>query len=284
MVSMWKGAVVILLFSVLLVWLQYPRKVSQKEYDNQIKDKVVLLCGASSGIGEQLAYKLGAQGAKMLLVARTQSKLDKVKEGAIKAGAKRVETFSYDFSDVENSGKVVAKTIELFGKLDYLVLNHAAMVSAFLMNNDRHQDPKFISRMFRINALSFYELTFKALPHLESSKGHIFATSSMGGETPFSLGTIYSSTKFALNGFFYSLQQELLARKSPVGVTVGALGLIVTEDLSTLLSDNIDIFPEFSRGDVRECATGMMDSLVLRPRTFTYPVMANKLQRIMWYV
>ena len=279
---MWKGAVVILLLSVLLVWLQYPRKVSQKEYDNQIKDKVVLLCGASSGIGEQLAYKLGAQGAQMLLVARTQSKLDKVKEGAIKAGAKRVETFSYDFSDVENSGKVVAKTIELFGKLDYLVLNHAALVSAFVINNERHQDPNYISRMFRINALSHYELTFKALPHLESSKGHIFITSSMSGEHPASYMNIYVSTKHAVNGFFYSLQQELLARKSPVGVTVGALGFIVTEDLGAILGQDIDLFPEFARGDVRECATGMMDSLILRPRTFTYPFIANKLERLLW--
>ena len=277
-----KGAAVILLLSVLLVWLQYPKKVSQKEYDNQIKDKVVLLCGASSGIGEQLAYKLGAQGAQMLLVARTQSKLDKVKEGAIKAGAKRVETFSYDFSDVENSGNVVAKTIKLFGKLDYLVLNHAAMVSGFLISNERYQDPKFISRMFDINVLSFYQLTFRALPYLEKSKGHIFATSSMSGEVPGAISNLYTSTKHALNGFVYSLQQELLARKSPVGVTVGAFGLIVTDDMKAMLGENLDLTPGFARGDVDECAVGMMDSLITRPRTFTYPLMAGKMLRMFW--
>ena len=96
---------------------------------------VILICGASSGIGEELAYQAAEKGANLVLVARSEDKLLRVKERALEKGATAVEIIPYDFSQVEGSGVVVSKTLEMFRKLDYLVLNHVgAPLGPFLSN------------------------------------------------------------------------------------------------------------------------------------------------------
>ena len=244
---------------------------------------VVLICGASSGIGEELAYQLAGQQANLVLVARTRDKLLRVQEGALARGAANVEIIQFDFSNAADSAVVVERTIERFGKLDYLVLNHAAMFYGAFLAFPHQQEQEFIERVFRVNVLSQIQITVRALPYLEASSGHVFVTSSIAGELPFTYGIhLYSSSKHALNGFFYSLQQELLARESPVSLTIGALGPIWTGDMELLMKD--DALPVKSvSGSVEDCAEGIVQAYFTRPSTWTFPKPANYLMRAMWY-
>ena len=195
-----------------------------------------------------------------------------------------VRTIAFDFSDVNGSGSVVDQTVEWFGKLDYLVANHAALVNGPFLLLPHTQEPDFINRIFRVNVLSHIELTLKALPHLEKSDGHIYITSSTLGEAPFYSMLVYSSTKHAMNGFFYSLQQELIAKESNVALTIGALGLIKTKAIAA--ENEMDSFnmPEFFIGDLKECARGMVEAYVTRPTTMDYPIVAAKMFRLNWFL
>lgn len=258
---------------------------SDEKLSSHFKEKVVLICGASSGIGEELAYQLARYDTKLVLVARNQEKLDHVKEGVMKLGNMNVKTISFDFSDVKDSSRVINQTVAWYGKLDYLVSNHAAMISGAFLAFPHQQNPEYLEQIFRINLFSQIELAIHAIPLLEASNGHMFFTSSIAGEVPFYVNSIYCSTKHAMNGFFYSLQQELIAKESKVSLTIGAFGLILTNDLKAVFesANTLKRIPSYAVGDVKECAHGMVESYVKRPQTMTYPQVANYLMRFLWY-
>ena len=244
--------------------------------------QVVLVCGASSGIGEELAYQLAAKHCQLILVARTESKLLRVKEGAIKAGSPRVEVIAYDFSNIKKCvSSVLYKTIEMFGRLDYLILNHGLMPNGPFLGFSKQQDPDFIQKIFNVNVFSYMQLATHAIPHLEITGGHIHVTSSLAGEIPQIIGGLYCATKHAKNGFFYSLQQELIHKRSKVSVNIGAFGLIVTREMRDT-SKKINM-PKFLQGDLQTCVKIIIDNLVLRQRTITFPP-TSKAFRFNWYL
>ena len=282
----YKESCLLLLIAVSIYYLLSPAPpLSDEQLSTHLKDKVVLICGASSGIGEELAYQLAEHGAKLVLVGRDQDKLAAVKEGVMKLGVSNhdVQSISFDFSDVKGSSGVINQTVAWFGKLDYLVSNHAARINGAFLGVPYQQDPAYIERIFRVNLLSHIELAVHALPHIEASKGHMFFTSSLAGEGPFYLRSIYCSTKHALNGFFYSLQQELLARESPASLTIGAFGFINTKQVSEMTAGEPVGVPKWAQGDVKVCTRGMMEAYVTRPLTMTYPKIAAYVHRILWY-
>jgi len=258
--------------------------LSDEQLTEHLTDKVVLICGASSGIGEELAYQLAAHGAKLVLVARHQVKLDKVRTEIIKRGASEedVITISLDFSDVSRSKEVVDQTLEKFGALDYLVSNHAAIFTGPFLGLPHLQDPGYIEKIFRVNLFSHIQLAVHAIPHLEKNNGHMYFTSSLAGEIPAYISSLYCSTKHAMNGFFYSLQQELLARESSVSLTIGSLGLILTKERSELLPHGHP-YPVWSKGSLEECSRGIMEAYITRPQTMTYPRIAGMIYRANWY-
>ena len=142
-----------------------------------------------------------------MIVSRRENRLIKVREEVLKRGSPQTEYIVYDFSDVKNSGDVMMQTIQKFGAIDYLIVNHAAVVSGAFLAFPHPQQPDCIEKVFRINTFSFIEIVLKSLPHLEQSSDHVFLTSSMAGEvSPTFQHHVYSATKHALNGFFYSLQ------------------------------------------------------------------------------
>ena len=310
-----KGAILpalVLLLSAAVYMHIRPAAPSDSQYSTSLRNKVVLLCHASSGVGEQLAYKLAAHGAKLLLVTRTgrsetlsnkltlsQSYTDSdkanesaqaqlqisaqtftllkgVREEALRLGSPQVEIMSFDFGEVTSGHVLIDRAVEKLGGLDYLVLNQEELARGYLVKGGRPIDYKFVERTFDVNVLSSIELALKAMPHLEKSKGHIFVASSALGEVPKAGLSVLSATKHALNGFFYSLQKELKQKKSAVSLTIGALGEVDAGDRMPLFT-----LPEWMVGDKEECAAGILDSMVSRPKTFTYPIVHLGLARIL---
>jgi len=274
-----KGPIVLLLFACVGYYLWHEPTIPDETYKAALSDKVILICGSSSGIGEELAYRLASFGAKLILVSRTESKLQVVKKNAEAKGSPGVEIIPFDLSDTSKSAELISKAVALFGGIDHVVLNHAALPTGPFLHMKNFHAPEFIEKVYRTNVFSHIQLTLAVLPHIEEKGGHVIITSSMAGEMPFSFTGLYASSKHALNGFFYSLQQELLAKESKVTVTIAALGAIMTKEVDVLLKGKI---PDILKGDLVECVESMARSFVTRQRTVTYPRLSGYLGRLVY--
>ena len=286
----YKVALLLVVISAYLYYYLSPAPLSDEQLTHHLTDKVVLICGASSGIGEELAYQLAAHRAKLVLVARSQDKLDKVKTELLIRGTpeENVLILSFDFSDVTRTKEVLDQTLNRFGALDYLVSNHAAMILGPFLGQPHLQSPDHVEKIFRVNLFSHIELAVHALPHLEKRNGHMFFTSSVAGEVAYYKNTLYSSSKHAMNGFFYSLQQELIARESNLSLTIGAFGMIKTKELTQLVKDENSgpLAGPLARplaGSVEGCSREIMKAYITRPQTLTFPRMVSAIYRASWY-
>lgn len=270
---------VISLISIIYLLLQHSPNIH-----SSLRNKVILICGASSGIGEELALQLAQHHTYLALVARSADKLERVKSGVLTRGAVEAITIVYDFSDVENSGNVVDEVVGKFGRLDYLILNHGAIVSGPILAFKSMQQPDYINKIFNVNVLSHLQVFLRALPHLEKSHGHVFVTSSLAGEVPFYHSPIYCSTKHALSGLFYSLQQELLAKKSQASITLGSFGIIWTKELSVLMERESASYPSWFKGSLSDCVRRIIACYVTRVQTLSFPRVFSYFSRVLWYV
>lgn len=181
-------------------------------------DKVILITGASTGIGAALARELAKRGAKLALAARSEDKLREV--------ANNCPDSIVVPTDVTNQAAcqaMVEKTTAHFGRLDVLVNNAGqSMLSRF----DEIQDFSIFEKLIQINYLSAVYSTHAALPHLKASNGLVVAVSSVAGKTGIPLRTGYSASKHAMQGFFDSLRIELMG--SGVAVSVVSPGFVDT--------------------------------------------------------
>jgi len=201
-----------------------------------------------------------------------------VKKNAEVKGSPGVEIIPFDLSDTSKSAELISKALALFGGIDHVVLNHAALPTGPFLHMKNFHAPEFIEKVYRTNVFSHIQLTLAVLPHIEEKGGHVIITSSMAGENPIYFTGLYASSKHALNGFFYSLQQELLAKESKVTVTVAALGIIMTKEVQLLIEDDL---PNVAKGDLTECVESMARSFVTRQRTVTYPRLSGVLERFL---
>jgi short-subunit dehydrogenase len=189
-------------------------------------NRVMVITGASSGIGRELARQLATQGARLVLAARDQARLTEVSEECRQLEAETL-VVPTDVTSQDACRELVAKTVEKFGALDVLVNNAgSAMWSRF----DELHDLAIIERLMRVNYLGGVYCTHAALPHLKKSRGLIVAMASISGLLGVPLLTGYSASKHAVFGFFESLRIELAA--SGVGVTILAPDFVQSEVLA----------------------------------------------------
>lgn len=273
-----------LVLSIIAFYNFYTPSASSQQLIS-LRDKVVVICGASSGIGEATAYKYAEQGAQLVLVARRVGKLEKVKGKCLEKGSARVEVVTADFSQQGVPKVLVEQAVSLFGRVDIVVLNHAAIPIGAWLAFEKFQLEEYVQNTFQINTLSYIQLARHFIPHLEKTGGHIMVTSSLSAECPSFIAGLYTSTKFALNGFFYSLQQEFIAKKSNVTLSIVTFGLIVTDELGTMLSTDgmIDLIPNFFKGDLAESAEVIVHASLTKPFNVDYPIIATKIARWMFF-
>jgi NAD(P)-dependent dehydrogenase (short-subunit alcohol dehydrogenase family) len=185
--------------------------------------KVVVVTGASSGIGKALCLALAPQRPRLVLAARDEEQLRTVAQACAEAGAETLVVRT-DVSREDECRALVARAVERFGALDVLVNNAGiGMIARF----DELQDLSVYERLMRVNYLGCVYLTFHALPHLKKSRGLIVVVSSLAGITGVPTRTGYAASKHAVIGFFDSLRVELLG--SGVDITVAAPDFVVSE-------------------------------------------------------
>jgi len=186
-------------------------------------DRVVLLTGASSGIGRALALALAGERAKLALVGRDETALGAVADLARARGAEAV-VLAADVGVESDATAIVDRTVAAFGSLDILLLNAGQDMWARL---DEVADPAIFEKLMRVNYLGPAWTTWRALPHLKASRGRIVVMSSLAGLTGVPTRTGYAATKHALHGFFDSLRVELAA--SGVSVTLVCPDFVLSE-------------------------------------------------------
>jgi short-subunit dehydrogenase len=176
------------------------------------QDKVIIVTGASEGIGRALCLALAHQKPKLVLAARNESRLEQLKEEVDSEGAKSI-VVPTDVSEEKACKYLIEKTISDFDCIDVLVNNAGRTMWTTLKDME---DTSVIEQLMRINYLSTAYCTYYALPHIIKSKGRIVGISSLAGLNGVPTRTAYSATKHAMFGFFDSLRIELMG----TGVTV----------------------------------------------------------------
>lgn len=166
------------------------------------KEKVVLITGASSGIGEASAKTLVNNGHKVILTARSEDKLAALVESLGEDNALSVPADATDFTELEN---VVTKGLKKFGRLDAAFANAGMGVSTA---GTEKGDPDEWSTMIDINIKALLWTAKATLPHLRQNKGHFILTSSAAGRKPIK-GSIYGATKWFAYGFGQNLAEEM---------------------------------------------------------------------------
>lgn len=191
-----------------------------------IKGKVVIVTGASSGIGEATARQLGKAGAKLVLAARRVDKLEALAQ-EILAMNSVAETLvvQADLSRLEDIQSLIKQTVDKFGRIDVLVNNAGFGRLDWLENLDPVKD---IQAQFDVNVLGVIQTTRQVLPiMLMQRSGHIINMGSMAGLVATPTYTVYAATKHAVHGFSEALRREV----KPWGIDVSMIypGGVITE-------------------------------------------------------
>jgi len=225
-----------------------------------VRDKVVLITGASSGIGEALAYEFASKGATLFLCARRPEKLAEVattcKE---KYGANNVVIHKADVTRESDVVRLIETIDATCDKIDCLVLNAGVSMGGTLGSFD---DFDIVKKVMDVNYFGSTMLTFHALPLLKKAeKSRIVVVSSLLGivsSVPHRTG--YAASKCALKGFFESLQSELI--DDNVFISIAYPGLVKTEIAKSRLgTDQKDL--DFTNAmSSEECAKIIVDGTI----------------------
>jgi short-subunit dehydrogenase len=185
-------------------------------------DKVIVITGASDGIGAELARQLAVQRPRLVLAARRVAELDEIADACRAAGAACL-TVRTDVSVQADCVALIEAAVARFGRIDVLVANAGVSGHARL---DEVTDLAWYENMMRINLFGTLWCCHAALPALKASRGLIVGVSSLAGKIGVPGRTAYSASKFAQAGFLEALRSELAP--DGVDVTIVYPGIVAT--------------------------------------------------------
>lgn len=201
---------------------------------SDIKGKVAIVTGASSGIGESTAEVLAAAGATVVLAARRRDRLDEL-AGKIKKAGGTAHVMPTDIASRAEAEKLVEDTVATCGQLDIFVANAGVMPLSFMKNAlvDEWE------RMVDVNIKGVLFPLGKAIPHMvERNTGHIVVVGSVAGTRVRPSSTVYSATKYAVRALCMGMQQELSANHN-IRVTCIEPGAVTTELTRSITDEDV---------------------------------------------
>src|SRR5215217_345947 len=242
------------------------------------KNKVVIITGASSGIGKACAEEFAKRGANLVLAARQYVTLctitaDLESQYGIKAVAVQA-----DISKEEDCKLIIKQAIMTFGSIDILV-NNAGLSMRALFNE---LDLSVLKNLMDVNFWGTVYCTKYALPEILKTKGSIIGVSSIAGYRGLPGRTGYSASKFAMNGFMESLRTELL--KTGVHVMVACPGFTSSNIRVAALAKDGEVHGETSMEEGKmmtseAVAVQIVDGIAARRRTL---VMTSQGKLTVW--
>ncbi len=228
-------------------------------------NKVVIITGASSGIGKACAEQFGKQGAKLTITGRNEQNLiETAKE--LKAKGIEVLAVASDVAIKEDCQRIIDETIKTYGKIDVLINNAGISMRALL--NDA--DLSVIEKVMQINFYGTLYCTKYALPYLLKSKGSVVGVSSIAGYVGLPARTGYSASKFAMQGFLDALRTENL--KKGLHVMIACPGFTASNIRNTALAADGNAQGESPREEdkmmtAEEVAEHIYHGVIKRKRT-----------------
>ncbi|RKR83110.1 short-subunit dehydrogenase [Mucilaginibacter gracilis] len=193
-------------------------------------NKVVIITGASSGIGKALATEFAARGANLILAARQYVTLCEIAQSLQQQYNIKAVAVQCDVSVEEDCKLLIKQTMATFGRIDVLINN--AGISMRALFNDA--DLAVLKKLMDVNFWGTVYCTKYALPQIISTKGSVVGVSSIAGYKGLPGRTGYSASKFAMNGFLDSLRIENL--KTGVHVMTACPGFTASNIRNTALA------------------------------------------------
>ena len=172
-----------------------------------MRDKVVVITGASSGIGEAMAREYAAMGAKVVLGARREQELQRVAHDIEQRGGK-VAYSVCDVSKEDDCKELIDKAVESFGGVDIMICNAGLSMRALFDECDLG----VLHKLMDVNFWGTVNCTKYALPHLQQSCGSLVGISSVAGIHGLPGRTGYSASKYAMTGFLDTIRIENLTK------------------------------------------------------------------------
>lgn len=238
-----------------------------------MQNKVVIITGASSGIGYALAKEFSKRGAKLSLAARRLERLDDLKKELPETNILTVKT---DVSVEEDCKNLIDKTIGEFGKIDILINN--AGISMRALFSDMKLD--VMHKLMDVNFYGTVYCTKYALPYLLETKGSLVGVISIAGYVGLPGRTAYSASKFAIRGFLDTIRIENL--KKGLHVLVAAPGFTSSEVRKVALTADGSLQGETPRNEDKmmtseECALHIANAVKKRKRQLILTFIEGKL-------
>ncbi|PKA97273.1 hypothetical protein B0O79_0927 [Flavobacteriaceae bacterium MAR_2009_75] len=199
-----------------------------------LENKVVIITGASSGIGEATAIKLAALGAKVVLTARREERLNEIKEKIEESGGVAL-AITADVTKKDDFKALTENALSKFGRIDAIVNNAGIMPLSYIkkLKTDEWET------MVDVNIKGVLKGVAAVLPTMMDQKsGHIINISSSAAHRYFPGGSVYCATKAAVKMFSEGLRQEL-APKYGINVTSIEPGMVDTELMDTITDEDI---------------------------------------------
>jgi short-subunit dehydrogenase len=217
-----------------------------------IDGKVIVITGASSGIGKELALKVGEAGGTAVLVARSEDKLQEIKEQIESAGG-TAAVHPANLSELEDVERVVAEILAAHGRVDILVNNAGRSIRRSIGNSyDRFHD---YQRTMQLNYFGALKLIMGFLPGMRERKtGHIINVSSIGAQTNTPRFSAYVASKSALDAFSRSIASEIV--DDGVKITTVYMPLVRTPMIAP--TGIYDAFPTASPDEAADLITRAM--------------------------
>ena len=186
-----------------------------------LANKVVLITGASSGIGRALCHALAREGAKLALTGRSEARLQAVADGLRNADVAVLPAELTKPAEVE---PLVTETLKRFGRIDALLAN----AGLYIPGEVAEGDPDAWDQLLSVNVNSVFRLIRAALPHMiKQQSGDIIVTSSISGHQAIPWEPIYSASKHAVQAFVHGLRQQVAKHNLRVGSV--APGMVLNE-------------------------------------------------------
>ena len=170
-----------------------------------MQQKVVLITGASSGIGRALAFAFGREGASIVICARKTDALNVVSRELQQAGIDNL-AITADVSIEADVKTLIDQSVAHYGRLDILINNAGITMRSLVID----ADPEVFRTVMDINFMGTVYATHYALPHILKAKGSVVGISSIAGYRGLPVRAGYSASKFAMNGFLEALRTEML--------------------------------------------------------------------------
>lgn len=201
----------------------------------KVRDKTVWVTGASSGIGEALAVELAARGARLILTARREAELERVRQRCARPDEHRL--LPLDLSGADRVGETTARLLGDGTRVDVLVHSSGRSQRSWVLETAIDVD----RQLMELNYFAAVALTKALLPSmLERGSGQLVAISSVAGKLGVAQRTAYCASKFALHGFFEAVRAELHHRG--IRVTLACPGYVRTQISANAMSGDGSAF------------------------------------------